>query len=181
MTTSTHAPRVLIVDDEESVCTFAERTLRDNGYDIVTASDGPEALRLIETLANSSAETKPPENLPAMLAGLPPKQVAALTELCLAIFNLNDFLLDDGLFTLISANLGPETLDFVVDRSTVKQGLFTPGTRLKIHSPDKLLEDMPDYTLLLTWNFADEILKQQAEYQKRGGKFILPVPLPRVA
>lgn len=77
--------------------------------------------------------------------------------------------------------IGPETLDFVVDRSTVKQGKFTPGTQLKIHAPDKLLEEMPDYTLLLTWNFADEILKQQAEYQKRGGKFILPVPLPRVA
>lgn len=77
--------------------------------------------------------------------------------------------------------IGPETLDFVVDRSTVKQGKFTPGTRLQIHSPDKLLEDMPDYTLLLTWNFADEILRQQTEYQNRGGKFILPVPTPRVA
>lgn len=77
--------------------------------------------------------------------------------------------------------IGPETLDFVVDRSTVKQGKFTPGTRLKIHAPDKLLEEMPDYTLLLTWNFADEILRQQAEYQTRGGRFILPVPLPRVA
>ena len=77
--------------------------------------------------------------------------------------------------------IGPETLDFIVDRSTVKQGKFTPGTRLQIHAPDKLLEDMPDYTLLLTWNFADEILRQQAEYQSRGGKFILPVPLPRVA
>ena len=77
--------------------------------------------------------------------------------------------------------IGPETLDFVVDRSTAKQGKFTPGTRLKIYSPDKLLEELPDYTLLLTWNFADEILKQQAEYQKRGGKFIVPVPLPRVA
>ncbi len=77
--------------------------------------------------------------------------------------------------------IGPEILDFVVDRSTVKQGKFTPGTQLKIYSPDKLLEEMPDYTLLLTWNFADEILRQQAEYQARGGRFILPVPLPRVA
>lgn len=77
--------------------------------------------------------------------------------------------------------IGPETLDFVVDRSTVKQGKFTPGTRLKIHAPEKLLEAMPDYTLLLTWNFADEILRQQAEYRARGGKFIVPVPLPRVA
>lgn len=77
--------------------------------------------------------------------------------------------------------IGSETLDFIVDRSTVKQGKFTPGTRLQIHSPDKLLEEQPDYTLLLTWNFADEILRQQEEYRARGGKFILPVPLPRVA
>jgi SAM-dependent methyltransferase len=77
--------------------------------------------------------------------------------------------------------IGPETLDFVVDRSTVKQGKLTPGTRLKIHAPDKLLEEMPDYTLLLTWNFVDEILRQQSEYRNRGGRFILPVPTPRVA
>jgi hypothetical protein len=77
--------------------------------------------------------------------------------------------------------IGPETLDFVVDRSTVKQGKLTPGTRLRIHAPEKLLEAQPDFTLLLTWNFADEILQQQVEYRRRGGRFILPVPLPRVA
>jgi hypothetical protein len=72
--------------------------------------------------------------------------------------------------------LGAETLDYVVDRSTVKQGLYTPGTHLKIYAPEKLLEDVPDYVLLLTWNFASEILEQQAEYRKRGGRFIVPVP-----
>ncbi len=77
--------------------------------------------------------------------------------------------------------IGSETLDFVVDRSTAKQGKLTPGTGLRIYSPDKLLEEMPEYTLLLTWNFADEILLQQAEYRARGGRFIVPVPLPRVA
>jgi SAM-dependent methyltransferase len=76
--------------------------------------------------------------------------------------------------------LGRETLDFVVDRSTVKQGYYTPGTHLRIHPPEKLLEEMPDYVLLLTWNFAAEILEQQAEYRRRGGRFIIPVPEVKV-
>ena len=76
--------------------------------------------------------------------------------------------------------VGRETLDYVVDRSTVKQGLYTPGTHLKIYAPDKLLADTPDHVLLLTWNFADEILEQQSEYRKRGGRFIVPVPFVKV-
>lgn len=76
--------------------------------------------------------------------------------------------------------LGRETLDFVVDRSTVKQGYYTPGTHLLIHAPERLLEAMPDYVLLLTWNFAEEILEQQAEYRRRGGRFIIPIPEVKV-
>ena len=72
--------------------------------------------------------------------------------------------------------LGKETLEFVADRSTHKQGRLTPGMHLPIVPPEALLEHQPDYTLLLTWNFADEILKQQQEYRNRGGKFIIPIP-----
>jgi len=72
-------------------------------------------------------------------------------------------------------------IDYVVDRSTVKQGRHTPGTHLKIYSPDRLTEDQPEYCLLLTWNFAGEILRQQDRYRANGGQFIIPIPEIRIA
>jgi SAM-dependent methyltransferase len=77
--------------------------------------------------------------------------------------------------------IGLETLDFVVDRSPHKQGRFMPGVHIPIRAPERLLEEMPDEVLLLTWNFADEILEQQKAYRQLGGRFIIPVPEVKVA
>ena len=83
--------------------------------------------------------------------------------------------------TLMNAfGVDARLIDFVVDRSSLKQGRFTPGNRLPILPPEALLERRPDYVLLLTWNFANEILTQQREFRRLGGKFIVPVPEVKV-
>ena len=83
--------------------------------------------------------------------------------------------------TLLNAAALPDgTLAFVADRSPHKQGRSMPGVHIPIVSPDRLLEAMPDYVLLLAWNHAEEIVLQQTEYGRRGGRFIVPVPVPRV-
>jgi SAM-dependent methyltransferase len=85
-----------------------------------------------------------------------------------------------GAMLLNVIGIGRDVLDFVVDRNPTKQGRYLPGTDLPIHAPERLLTDMPDEVLLLTWNLADEIVAQQGEYRRRGGRFIVPIPSPRV-
>lgn len=71
-------------------------------------------------------------------------------------------------------------IDFIVDKNPLKQGTYTPGTHIPIHGVERLRMQMPDYCLILAWNFFDEIREQQKEYELAGGKFILPLPVPRV-
>tara|TARA_R110001592_G_C13192961_1_gene753498 strand:+ start:57218 stop:58462 length:1245 start_codon:yes stop_codon:yes gene_type:complete len=85
-----------------------------------------------------------------------------------------------GSTLLNSLGIGPDLVDYVVDRSHHKQGLHMPGQHQPIYPPDKLLESPPDYLLLLAWNFADEIRTQQHAYEAGGGRFIVPVPYPRI-
>jgi SAM-dependent methyltransferase len=73
-----------------------------------------------------------------------------------------------------------DVLDYLTEKSKLKQGLFTPGTHIPIYADEKLTEDNSDYALILAWNFADEIIRNLDAYKQKGGKFIIPIPTPRI-
>jgi SAM-dependent methyltransferase len=74
--------------------------------------------------------------------------------------------------------IGPETLDYLVDRNTLKQGLYSPGMKIPIRSLDALEDQRPDVLLVLAWNFFDEIRQQQSDFAAQGGQFLVPLPRP---
>lgn len=84
--------------------------------------------------------------------------------------------------TLLSyCGVDSKYLDYIVDLNPVKQGQYFTGTQLRIEPPTKLLEDRPDAVMIIAWNFAEEIMKQQEAYRDQGGTFIIPVPEVRIA
>jgi SAM-dependent methyltransferase len=85
-----------------------------------------------------------------------------------------------GMTLLNYCGLDADLLDFVTEKSKLKIGRYTPGAHIPVVSDDELLKQQPDYALLLAWNFAEEIMKNLHEYRKRGGKFIIPIPFPRI-
>lgn len=85
-----------------------------------------------------------------------------------------------GMTLLNYCRIGTELLDFVTEKSRLKIGQYTPGMHIPVLPDSALAERRPDYALLLAWNFADEIMGNLKEYREKGGKFIIPIPEPRI-
>ena len=76
--------------------------------------------------------------------------------------------------------IGTEYLDYITEKSMLKIGKYTPGSHIKIFSDDVLLKDKPNYALILAWNFAEDIMMKNSNFKKNGGKFIIPIPHPKI-
>jgi hypothetical protein len=85
-----------------------------------------------------------------------------------------------GMTLLNYCHIGPELLNFITEKSQLKIGKYTPGLHIPVVPDSVLLEEKPDYALLLAWNFADEIMENLSEFRKNGGKFIIPIPEPHI-
>ena len=71
-------------------------------------------------------------------------------------------------------------IDYTVDRNPYKQGKYTPGTRIPIYDPERIIVTKPDYLFILPWNLKDEIMAQNSFIREWGGKFVVPIPELRV-
>jgi hypothetical protein len=85
-----------------------------------------------------------------------------------------------GMTLLNYCGLGGEIIDFVTEKSKLKIGRYTPGAHIPVAADEMLYERQPDFALLLAWNFAEEIIGNLKRFSDRGGKFIIPIPNPKI-
>ena len=78
------------------------------------------------------------------------------------------------------SKIDKELIDYVFDKSKLKQGHFTPGTNIKVRDPKNISRKDIDYLLILSWNIKKEIIEQEKKFSKMGGKFIIPFPKPKI-
>ena len=77
---------------------------------------------------------------------------------------------EKGNILLNYCGIGKNYLDFIVDKSELKQGLYTPGTHMLIYPPEKIYQEKPNYLLILSWNIAEDIIKDLKDFQRAGGQ-----------
>ena len=85
-----------------------------------------------------------------------------------------------GMTLLNYCEIDSNILDFITEKSPLKIGKYSPGAHIPIFSDEKLYEEKPDFALLLAWNFADEIIENLSDFKNSGGKFIIPIPKPKI-
>ena len=73
-------------------------------------------------------------------------------------------------------NIGRDIVDFIVDDSPLKQGLYSPGRHISIVSGAEIEKQSPNFLLVLAWNFAESIISNNQNYKENGGQFIIPLP-----
>ncbi len=76
--------------------------------------------------------------------------------------------------------IGTDIIDYIVDATPYKQGLYTPGMHIPVFPVEKFNKEKPDFALLLPWNFSEEILMKEKRFRDDGGKFIIPLPNPKI-
>ncbi|GAC1584760.1 MAG: class I SAM-dependent methyltransferase [Candidatus Elarobacter sp.] len=117
------------------------------------------------------------DSFAARVAGIKDRLGALLSELRAAGRRIAAYGAAAKATTLCSyVGIGADTIEYVVDRNRHKEGRYMSGNRLPIVSPARLRDDPPDYLLLLAWNFAEEIIRQEAQFRTLGGRFIIPIP-----
>jgi hypothetical protein len=81
---------------------------------------------------------------------------------------------------MLHLGIGPEFVDFIVDDSPLKQGLYSPAFHIPVVPSTEVDKQKPDYLVILAWNFAEPIMAKNASFRQKGGHFIIPVPTVRV-
>ena len=85
-----------------------------------------------------------------------------------------------GITLLNYCNIDSDVVEYITEKAPLKIGKYTPGTHIPVVGDEKITDDKPDYALLLSWNFSEEIMKNLRKNQNYQGKFIIPIPHPQI-
>lgn len=144
------------------------------------ASDGVEAM-LAEELSGGMLVRETYDELASRIGTMRGEVIAMLDEMKAKGLKIAGYGASARGNTLITHfGIDRRYLDFLVDRNPLKHGLYSPNTRIPIRPVEAIEEERPDVLFVLAWNFFDEIYEQQSAFRAAGGKFLVPLPVPRI-